>query len=204
MENPKTNIDSYQEKQFKLLLIGEQAVGKSSLMNRYVDNVFEINIMGTAGLDLKKKIVEINNEKIKIYIFDTAGQERFRTIAKNQYKKADAIIIIYDVTDRKSFESVNDWIVSIKSDVDPVTERLLIGNKIDLVSERTVAQEEGVKIAEKYGMPFIETSAKESLNVKEAFLKVINTLYNKEVGNNKGKENKRGKNKSGGCCYAAS
>ena len=173
-------------------------------MNRYVDNVFEINIMGTAGLDLKKKIVEINNEKIKIYIFDTAGQERFRTIAKNQYKKADAIIIIYDVTDRKSFESVNDWIVSIKSDVDPVTERLLIGNKIDLVSERTVAQEEGVKIAEKYGMPFIETSAKESLNVKEAFLKVINTLYNKEVGNNKGKENKRGKNKSGGCCYAAS
>ena len=204
MENPKTNIDSHQEKQFKLLLIGEQAVGKSSLMNRYVDNVFEINIMGTAGLDLKKKIVEINNEKIKIYIFDTAGQERFRTIAKNQYKKADAIIIIYDVTDRKSFESVNDWIVSIKSDVDPVTERLLIGNKIDLVSERTVAQEEGVKIAEKYGMPFIETSAKESLNVKEAFLKVINTLYNKEVGNNKGKENKRGKNKSGGCCYAAS
>ena len=204
MENQKTNIDSHQEKQFKLLLIGEQAVGKSSLMNRYVDNVFEINIMGTAGLDLKKKIVEINNEKIKIYIFDTAGQERFRTIAKNQYKKADAIIIIYDVTDRKSFESVNDWIVSIKSDVDPVTERLLIGNKIDLVSERTVAQEEGVKIAEKYGMPFIETSAKESLNVKEAFLKVINTLYYKEIGNNKGKENKRGKNKSGGCCYAAS
>ena len=204
MENQKTNIDSHQEKQFKLLLIGEQAVGKSSLMNRYVDNVFEINIMGTAGLDLKKKIVEINKEKIKIYIFDTAGQERFRTIAKNQYKKADAIIIIYDVTDRKSFESVNDWIVSIKSDVDPVTERLLIGNKIDLVNERTVAQEEGVKIAEKYGMPFIETSAKESLNVKEAFLKVINTLYYKEVGNNKGKENKRGKNKSGGCCYAAS
>ena len=204
MENQKTNIDSHQEKQFKLLLIGEQAVGKSSLMNRYVDNVFEINIMGTAGLDLKKKIVEINKEKIKIYIFDTAGQERFRTIAKNQYKKADAIIIIYDVTDRKSFESVNDWIVSIKSDVDPVTERLLIGNKIDLVNERTVAQEEGVKIAEKYGMPFIETSAKESLNVKEAFLKVINTLYYKEVGNNKGKENKRGQNKSGGCCYAAS
>ena len=200
----KTTTDSPQEKQFKLLLIGEQAVGKSSLMNRYVDNVFEVNIMGTAGLDLKKKIVEINNEKIKIYIFDTAGQERFRTIAKNQYKKADAIIIIYDVTDRKSFESVNDWIVSIKSDVDPVTERLLIGNKIDLVSERTVAQEEGVKIAEKYGMPFIETSAKESLNVKEAFLKVINTLYYKEIGNNKGKENKRGKNKSGGCCYAAS
>ena len=73
---------SSQEKQYKLLLIGEQAVGKSSLMNRYVDNVFEMNIMGTAGLDLKKKIVEIKGEKIKIFIFDTAGQERFRSIAK--------------------------------------------------------------------------------------------------------------------------
>ena len=81
----KTTTDSPQEKQFKLLLIGEQAVGKSSLMNRYVDNVFEVNIMGTAGLDLKKKVVEINKEKIKVYIFDTAGQERFRTVAKNQY-----------------------------------------------------------------------------------------------------------------------
>ena len=134
----KTTTDSPQEKQFKLLLIGEQAVGKSSLMNRYVDNVFEVNIMGTAGLDLKKKVVEINKEKIKVYIFDTAGQERFRTVAKNQYKKADAIIIIYDVTDRKSFDCVNDWITSIKSDADPVMERLLIGNKIDLVNERTV------------------------------------------------------------------
>ena len=104
----KTTTDSPQEKQFKLLLIGEQAVGKSSLMNRYVDNVFEVNIMGTAGLDLKKKVVEINKEKVKVYIFDTAGQERFRTIAKNQYKKADAIIIIYDVTDRKSFECVKE------------------------------------------------------------------------------------------------
>jgi small GTP-binding protein len=200
----KATADSPQEKQFKLLLIGEQAVGKSSLMNRYVDNVFEVNIMGTAGLDLKKKVVEINKEKVKVYIFDTAGQERFRTIAKNQYKKADAIIIIYDVTDRKSFECVNDWINSIKSDVDPVMERLLIGNKIDLVNERTVSQKEGNKIAEKYAMPFIETSAKESLNVEEAFIKVINNLYYKDKKNCKGKDEQRQKKKSGGCCYAAS
>ena len=109
---------SSQEKQYKLLVIGEQAVGKSSLMNRYVDNVFEMNIMGTAGLDLKKKIVEIKGEKIKIFIFDTAGQERFRSIAKNQYKKADGIIVIYDVTDRKSFENVNRWLDSIKAEIE--------------------------------------------------------------------------------------
>ena len=111
------NSQNPQDKQYKLLLIGEQAVGKSSLLNRYVDNVFEINIMGTAGLDLKKKIIEIKGEKVKIYIFDTAGQERFRSIAKNQFSKADGILVIYDVTDRKSFEGVNMWINSIKKPI---------------------------------------------------------------------------------------
>ena len=197
---------SSQEKQYKLLLIGEQAVGKSSLMNRYVDNVFEMNIMGTAGLDLKKKIVEIKGEKIKIFIFDTAGQERFRSIAKNQYKKADGIIVIYDVTDRKSFESVNRWLDSIKTEIEGGTESLLIGNKIDLSSERVVSQKEGEDIAKSKNIPFIETSAKESLNVKDAFLKVINSLYQRDLNKkNKGKEGKKNKsNKNGGCCYAAS
>ena len=197
---------SSQEKQYKLLLIGEQAVGKSSLMNRYVDNVFEMNIMGTAGLDLKKKIVEIKGEKIKIFIFDTAGQERFRSIAKNQYKKADGIIVIYDVTDRKSFENVNRWLDSIKAEIEGGTESLLIGNKIDLVSERVVSHKEGEDIAKSKNIPFIETSAKESLNVKDAFLKVINSLYQRDLNKkNKGNEGKKNKsNKSGGCCYAAS
>ena len=196
---------SSQEKQYKLLLIGEQAVGKSSLMNRYVDNVFEMNIMGTAGLDLKKKIVEIKGEKIKIFIFDTAGQERFRSIAKNQYKKADGIIVIYDVTDRKSFESVNRWLDSIKTEIEGGTESLLIGNKIDLSSERVVSQKEGEDTAKSNNIPFIETSAKESLNVKDAFLKVINSLYQRDLNKkNKGKEGKKNKSKNGGCCYAAS
>ena len=186
---------SSQEKQYKLLLIGEQAVGKSSLMNRYVDNVFEMNIMGTAGLDLKKKIVEIKGEKIKIFIFDTAGQERFRSIAKNQYKKADGIIVIYDVTDRKSFENVNRWLDSIKAEIEGGTESLLIGNKIDLVSERVVSQKEGEDIAKRKNIPFIETSAKESLNVKDAFLKVINSLYQRDL-NKKNKGNEGKKNKS--------
>ena len=102
-------------REYRLLLIGEQAVGKSSIMNRYVENTFEINIIGTAGLDLKKKIIEINGEQIKIYIFDSAGQERFRSIAKNQYKKADGIILIYDITDKKSFESINFGLILLKN-----------------------------------------------------------------------------------------
>lgn len=195
-----------QEKQYKLLLIGEQAVGKSSLLNRYVDNVFEVNIMGTAGLDLKKKIIEIKGEKIKIYIFDSAGQERFRSIAKNQFAKADGILVIYDITDRKSFEGVNMWMNSIQKELEGGTECLLIGNKIDLVSSRVVSLKEGEDLAQQYKVPFIETSAKESVNVKDAFMKVINSLYQKDIekkqkGNAKKKEGHR---KSGGCCYAAS
>ena len=193
-----------QEKQYKLLLIGEQAVGKSSLKNRYVDNVFEMNIMGTAGLDLKKKIVEIKGEKIKVFIFDTAGQERFRSIAQNQYKKADAIIVIYDVTDRKSFE-LEHWLKSIQAELEGGTEGLLIGNKIDLISSRVVSEKEGQELAKKYKIPFIETSAKESLNVKDAFLKVIQGIYTRELKKNQktNDKNKKGNKKSSGCCYAA-
>ena len=200
------NSQNPQDKQYKLLLIGEQAVGKSSLLNRYVDNVFEINIMGTAGLDLKKKIIEIKGKKVKIYIFDSAGQERFRSIAKNQFSKADGILVIYDVTDRKSFEGVNMWINSIKKELEGGTECLLIGNKIDLVSSRVISLKEGEDLAKVYNIPFIETSAKESVNVKDAFMKVINSLYEKDNEKKKkgnGKKNNDNK-KAGGCCYAAS
>jgi small GTP-binding protein len=192
------------EQVYKLLLLGEQAVGKSSLLNRYVDDVFEVNIMGTAGLDLKKKTLNINGDSVKVLIFDSAGHERFRSIAKNQFSKADGIVIVYDITDKKTFEAVNMWFNLSNKEMTKENECLFIGNKIDLEEQREVTFNEGNELAKKYNVAFIETSAKESLNVKEAFLKVINTLYYKEVGNNKGKENKRGKNKSGGCCYAAS
>ena len=200
------NSQQSHENQYKLLLIGEQAVGKSSLLNRYVDNVFEVNIMGTAGLDLKKKIIEINGEKIKIFIFDTAGQERFRSIAQNQYSKADGILIIYDVTDRKSFEGVNGWVNSIKKELEGGTDCLLIGNKIDLASSRVVSLKEGECLAKQYNVPFIETSAKESVNVKDAFMKVINSIYQKNLESRKKEDikKKEGGKKSGGCCYAAS
>lgn len=194
------------EKQYKLLLTGDQAVGKSSLLSRYVDDVFEINIMGTAGLDLKRKTIEIKGESIKIYILDTAGQDRFRSIAKNQYNKTDGILIVYDITDKKSFEGVNMWINSINKVREIGTECLLIGNKIDLEQSRVVSTKEGEELAKKYGIPFIETSAKSSLNVKEAFVQIINTLYQKDLEKNsphKGTGHKKNK-KSGGCCYAAS
>jgi small GTP-binding protein len=215
-KNPKN------EKVFKLLVIGDFAVGKSSLISRYVNNKFEINIMGTAGLDLKKKVITINDEQVKICIFDTAGQERFRYIAKNQINNADGILIIYDVTDRKSFNGAIKWLESIKKEKNDDLKIInnyiiMIGNKIDLNQNIQVNKEEASKIAENFNVSFFETSAKDNINVQESFEKIIYDLYNKakeEEKKEKEKEENEKKNnyynnnkreKPEGCCsYVAS
>ena len=168
------------EMQVKLLLLGDQAVGKSSLMMRYTDDEFNLNIMGTAGMDLKKKSITIKDEDIKVMIYDTAGHERFRLIAKTQYKGSKGIILIYDVTDRKSFDNVSYWINHIKENTENGVEILLVGNKIDKLGDRAVPSEEGAAFAQKSNVPFMETSAKTGENVEAAFLQLVTNIYNKE------------------------
>ena len=209
------NIQNKNEKQFKLSVIGDFAVGKSSLISRYVNNKFEINIMGTAGLDIKKKVITINDEQVKICIFDTAGHERFRYIAKNQMKNADGILIIYDVTDRKSFNGAIKWLESINNEKNELKlgiNCVVIGNKIDLNQNIQVKTEEALKIAENFNASFFETSAKENINVQEAFEKIIYDLYKKAIEDEK-KENEKkninnyvnNKENNPGCCsYVAS
>ena len=199
------------EQVYKLLLLGEQAVGKSSLLNRYVDNVFEVNIMGTAGLDLKKKTLNINGDSVKVLIYDSAGHERFRSIAKNQFSKADGIVIVYDITDKKTFEAVNMWFNLSNKEMTKENECLFIGNKIDLEEQRQVSFNEGNELAKKYNVAFIETSAKESLNVNEAFVKIVSNIYKKDKGKEKGmkEKGKKGRNgkdkeKENGCCSYSS
>ncbi len=169
-----------QELTIKLLLLGDQAVGKSSLMMRYTDDEFNFNIMGTAGVDLKRKTLVINGENIKVNIYDTAGHERFRLIAKSQYKGSKGIVIIYDITDKKSFENITYWMNHIKENSDSAVEIMLVGNKIDLSSERAVQFEEGQALAEKNSVSFTETSAKTGENVEAAFFKLVQNIYNHE------------------------
>src|SRR5690348_15727055 len=114
--NTSTKEDTY-DQEIKLLLLGDHAVGKSSLILSYIDKVFYPNIIGTAGIDFKKKFITINNKKIKVTIFDTAGQERFRNIAKNLYRNTSGILLVYDVTDSKSKESVVEWMEIIKKNI---------------------------------------------------------------------------------------
>ena len=199
----KTLINQ-KEIQFKLLLIGEQAVGKSSLINQYVEGKFEVNLLCAAGLDLKKKMITVNNQLIKLMIYDSAGHERYRNIAKNQLNSTKGILIVYDVTERASFEALTFWMKSFKENAEPGSVCLIIGNKIDLIEKRVVSTQEGKTLAEQFGVHFIETSAKDATNVEQAFNNVPKEIYDKEmiIQQNK-KENfliKNNKKEEKQCC----
>jgi len=166
----------------KLMMIGEQAVGKSSLTKRYTDKIFVPNIMGTAGLDMHKKVLKINDENINVIIYDSAGHERFRKITEIQYKGSDGLILVYDITDKKSFNWVIEWIDKLKSENYSNMDILLIGNKIDL-DERIITENDLFDLGNKYDIPIIETSALTGQNVDEAFSKIINNIYNSKTLN---------------------
>ena len=137
-------------------------------------------MIGTAGIDFKKKIIVINDKTVKITVFDTAGQERFRNISRNLYKNADGIILVYDVTDTKSKESVFDWLNLIKKNLENLDiDIILIGNKIDLADERKVTKDDGEIISKQLNYQIIETSAKTGKNVNEAFMIIIKKIFNK-------------------------
>jgi len=155
---------------FKILLIGDAAVGKSSLMMRYVDNIYSENYMSTIGVDFKIRTLELDNQTLKLQIWDTAGQERFRTITCSYYRGAHGIILAYDVTDRSSFQNVRHWLQEIGRYAKPGVKVLLVGTKCDLVEKKVVSHEEAKELAEDLGnLPFLETSSKNLVNVDEAF-----------------------------------
>jgi small GTP-binding protein len=158
------------------MLLGEQAVGKSSLLARYCDNEFSINMIGTVGIDFRKKIVLFGNQEIKLTIFDTAGQQRFKLITKNFLKGTQGVAIIYDSSDRMTLERMKEWIESVLKDSDLGIQIVIVSNKIDL--ERQVPFEEAEKIAKDYGLPLVESSAKTGQGVDDVFLTIIKKVLN--------------------------
>ena len=183
---------------YKILLLGDSEVGKSCFLMRYSDNVFVENYITTIGLDYKLKYVQLDTgETIKVQLWDTAGQDRYRTIAKNYYKGSHGILLLYDVTKLSSFENIREWIKDIKEEVYEKAIIFLIGNKIDKTTERKITTEQGAKLAEEYNLPFFEASAKSGENVDEIFkflYKKISEVYieiQKEKGEKLGKSNKK-------------
>ena len=170
-----------------IVTLGDTKVGKTSLILRYIDNFFNLNYLSTMGIDSKiKKIKLSNNEEIKVKISDTAGQERFKSIASNYMKKANGIILVYDITDRMTFKNIDRWAEEINKDSQNSKPIILIGNKSDKIEERCITKEEGEQLADKCcgGIKFYETSCKTGENVEEAINSLVNDIYNKYSGNN--------------------
>ncbi|KAF7261022.1 hypothetical protein EG68_01670 [Paragonimus skrjabini miyazakii] len=161
----KKNYDAL----FKLLLIGDSGVGKTCLLFRYVEDTFSSSFISTIGIDFKIKTIELDGKKIKLQIWDTAGQERFQTITASYYRGAMGIMLVYDVTSRKTFDNINRWMGNIQSLASHDVEKLVVANKCDMDSQRVIFREEALKMCNEFGVSFLETSAKTGENVDKAF-----------------------------------
>ena len=170
-----------------IVTLGNGQVGKTSIILRYIDDRFSANYLSTIGIDSKiKKIKMPNGEQIKVKISDTAGQERFRSIASNYLKKANGILLVYDITCHESFSDINKWLQEINKN-ESTKPMVLIGNKSDLEEKREVPKEEGMGYAKNVAknIPFYETSCKTGDNVDKAIMDLVNQIYNKYSSNNK-------------------
>ena len=189
---------------FKILILGDPAVGKSCFLVRYADNVFTNAYMSTIGMDYKFKNVELEDgNTILLQIWDTAGQERFRTITKNLYKGAAGIVLIYDITNRKTFTNVRKWIKNIKEEAPNKVILILVGNKADLEEKREVEKEEGEEMAAEYNIPFFESSAQSGLNIKSVFIALAKLLVEKKGISRENGQKLHGQKRSDGkknCC----
>jgi len=163
---------------YKVLLLGDSTVGKTCFLLRYCDKTFQEAHLSTIGLDYRLKTMTLENGKnIKLQIWDTAGQDRFRAITKNYYKGANGIILIYDVTNLQSYENVKNWIAQIKEEANQNVLIYLAGNKIDVSEDlRVVKTEDGKKIADEFKLPFYETSAKSGINVNKIFEELVENI----------------------------
>ncbi|KAI8902489.1 ras family-domain-containing protein [Globomyces pollinis-pini] len=193
----------------KLLLIGDSGVGKSCLLLRFSDDSFTPSFITTIGIDFKIRTIDLDGKRIKLQIWDTAGQERFRTITTAYYRGAMGILLTYDVTDERSFNNIRNWIRNIEQHASEGVNKILIGNKCDMLDKKVITKEQGQQLADEYGIKFMECSAKSNIGVEEAFFnlardikkRLIDTAGKEEAKNNTVNVNQKpGGAAQGGCC----
>ena len=165
----------------KILLVGDASVGKTSILLRYIDEQFPNKHMATVGVEYRIKIFVYRGFKIKLQIWDTAGQERFHSITNNYFHNADGILFVYDITNRRSFEGIKVWITETEEFSN--LQKLLLGNKCDLKHRKIVSDEEVKKFCNEKNIESYEISAKDNINLKESFDKIVELIFKDKSDN---------------------
>lgn len=167
---------------FKVVLIGDSAVGKSNLLSRFARNEFHANSKATIGVEFQTQSLKIDGRDVQAQLWDTAGQERFRAVTSAYYRGAVGALIVYDITRKLTFENVARWLDELRMHSDTILVTMLVGNKRDLVDLREVSVEQGTAYAKAEGLMFLETSALDASNVHTAFHSVVKEIYNSYNG----------------------
>ncbi len=176
---------------FKIILIGNSSVGKSSILQRYIQKVFNESYSCTIGVDFFMKSLDVGDKSIKLQLWDTAGTEKFRSITTGYYRGANAAFVVFDLTSKPTFDCLNEWIQNYYKYSNPDSEKnvVLVGNKCDLVNKREVSEEEIENFAKNNNLMYFETSAKDGKNIDECFYfiaeKLVKQFENKDQDDNK-------------------
>ncbi|CAL1536585.1 unnamed protein product [Lymnaea stagnalis] len=157
---------------FKVIIVGDSSVGKTSMLLRYTDDCFNESFITTIGVDFRIKSIEVSGVTAKMHLWDTAGQDRFRNITSSFYRGADCVLLVYDVTDMHSFTNLNTWLNDVQRYGTEHSLVLLVGNKLDMAGRRVVSEAEARQFAESAGLRYVETSAKDATNIHDAFTSV--------------------------------
>lgn len=167
---------------FKIVLLGDAGVGKSNLVYRFTKNDFNFGSKSTIAVEFSTKTVELDdNRSCKAQIWDTSGQERYRSIASSYYRGAVGALVCYDITSKRSFDSVLGWIKEFGKFADEDCLIMVVGTKMDLESKREVSQQDGLDFARENGLAFIETSAKDAVGVDTAFSRIVQEIYKMQI-----------------------
>jgi len=181
--SPVTDVSSSTLKRTKIVLLGDQSVGKTSLITRFMYDTFDNTYQATIGIDFLSKTLYLDDRTVRLQLWDTAGQERFRSLIPSYIRDSTVAIVVFDITNRQSFLSTSKWIDDVRSERGNDVMVVLVGNKADLSDKRQVTLEEATAKSQKLNIMFMETSAKAGHNVKSLFKKIAMSLPGMEKEN---------------------
>ena len=180
-DNPVETVVVKKQHLYKLVVVGDSGVGKSSLVLRYTRDFFDVSLKSTIGVDVTTKEIQYDNDTtLTAQLWDTVGQDRFKAVSAVYYRGAHGVLLVFDITSRASFIHLEDWLREVFHYCKEDSQILLVGNKCDLEKQRAVLQQEASAFAEKYQMSYFETSAADTTNVEIAFTTVLTNIHNKK------------------------